>query len=82
MLQAVNDLKSEVGCFSELLIERGIMHEDPPRRSTQQGAAGNLKEKVRDPTSKNQKSDKFAGTAAKSKGKDKPGHAPLYLPIR
>ncbi len=78
VLLALNDLKSEVDIFRKLLIERGIMHEDPPRRSNQQVAAG--KENVRDPKSKNQRPDKFAGTAVKCKGKDKSGHAPSYLP--
>ncbi len=66
VLQTVNDLKSEVCGFRKLLIERDIMHADPPRRSNQQGAAG--KENVRDPKSKNHRPDKFAGTAAKGKG--------------
>ena len=48
MLRAVNDLKSEVGGIRRLLAEHGITHEDPPRKSNQQGAAG--KENVRDPT--------------------------------
>ncbi len=44
------------------------MHEDSPHRSNQQGAAG--KEDVRDPKSKNQRSERFADTAAKGKGKN------------
>ncbi len=44
------------------------MHEDPPRRSNQHGAAG--KEIVRYPKSKNQRLVGFAGTAAKGKGKN------------
>jgi hypothetical protein len=38
MLRAVNDRKSEVGCLRKLLIERGIMYVDPPRKPNQQGA--------------------------------------------
>ncbi len=59
-------------------VEHWIMHEDPPRRSNQQGADG--KENVRDQKSKNQRLDKFAGTAAKGKGKAKSCHTP-YLPV-
>jgi hypothetical protein len=74
VLRAVNDLKSEVSCFLKLLIERasGIMHEDIPRRPNQQGSKAN----GRDTKSKNQRPDKFAGTAAEGKGNDKSGHAP------
>ncbi len=80
MLLAVNDLKPEVGCFLKLLIEREIMYEDhDPRRPDQQGAAG--KENVGYLKSKNQMPDKFAGTAAKGKGKDKSSHSPSYLPV-
>ncbi len=80
MVCAVNDLKSEVGGFRRLLVEHGIMHEDPPRRSNQQGAAG--KENVRDPKSKNQSPAGFAGIAAKGKGKNnRSGPAPQYLPV-
>ena len=59
------------------------MQEDPPLLSNQQGAAG--KENVRDQKSKNQRSDKFACTAAKGKDKhNKSCHAPPYpsLPVR
>ena len=82
VLRAVNDLKSEVGGISKLLIERGIMQADPPRRPIQQGATG--KENVKDQRSNIQRRDKFAGTAGKGKGKgkDKPDHAPSYLPDR
>ncbi len=66
--RAVNDLKSRVGGFRRLLIEHGSMHEDPPRRSNQQGVAG--KENVRDPKSKNQRWERSACTAAKGKGKN------------
>jgi hypothetical protein len=80
VLRAVNDLKSEVSCFSRLLIEHGIMHEDPPCRSKQQGAAG--KENVMDPKPKNQRSERFAGTAAKGQGKNnKSGLASSYLSV-
>ncbi len=51
VLCAVNDLKSEVGGFRKLPIERGVMHEDHPRRSKQKSAAG--QENGRDPNSKN-----------------------------
>ena len=71
---------SEVCGFSKLLIKRGVVYEDPPSKPNQQGAAG--KENVRDQKSKNQRPDKFAGTAAKGKRKDKSGHAPSYLPVR
>jgi hypothetical protein len=81
VLRAINDLKSEVGGIRRLLAEHGITHEDLPRKSNQQGAAG--KENVRDPKSKNQKPGGFAGTAVKGKGKNnKSGHAPSYLPVR
>jgi hypothetical protein len=33
VLRAVNDLKSEIGGFRRLLVEHGIMHEGPPRRT-------------------------------------------------
>ena len=82
VLRAVNDLKSEVGGFRKLLVEHGIMHDDPPRRPTQPRAAG--KENVKEQRSKGQRPEKFAGTAGKGKGKgkDKSGHAPSYLPLR
>jgi hypothetical protein len=53
VLRAVNDLKSEVGSLKRLLLvaEHGITQEEPPRKSNQQGAAG--QENVRDPKSKN-----------------------------
>ncbi len=53
VLRAVNDLKSKVSGFSKLLVEHVILHEDPPFRSNQKGAAG--KENLRDPKSKNQR---------------------------
>ncbi len=67
---------SKVGCFRKLLIKRGLMHQDPPRRSNQQGAAS--KENVRDLKSKYQRPDKLAGTAANCKGKDKSAFAKMY----
>jgi hypothetical protein len=81
VLRAINDLQSEVGGIRRLLAEHGITHEDLPRKSNQQGAAG--KENVRDPKSKNQKQGGFTGTAVKGKGKNNNSRpAPPYLPVR
>ena len=76
VLRAVNDLKSEVGGFRKLLIETGIMLDDPPRRPAQPSPAG--KENVKEQRSKVQRPEKFARAAGKGKGKgkDKSGHAP------
>ena len=72
---------SEVGGFHKLLIEHGIMRDDPPHRPTQQGAA--CKENVKDQRSKGQRPEKFAGAAGKDKGKgkDKSGQGATHLPI-
>ena len=82
VLRAVNDLKSEVCGLRKLLVERGAMRDDPPRRPTQPSAAG--KDNVKEQRSKGQRPEKFAGAAGKGKGKDKgkSGHAPSYLPVR
>ena len=82
VLRAVNDLKSEVGGFCKLLVEPGIMLDDPPLRPTQPRAAG--KENVMGQRSKGQRPEKFAGAEGKGKGKgkDKSSHAPSYPPVR
>ena len=77
----MNDLKGEVGGFRKLLVDHGIMRDDPPRRPTQPSAPG--KENVKEQRSKGQRPEKFAGAAGKGKGKGKgkSGHAPTYLPV-
>ncbi len=49
VLRAINDLKSEVGGIRRLLAKHGITHEDPPRKSNQQGSAGNEGSEVQEP---------------------------------
>ena len=80
VLRAVNDLKSEVGGFRKLLVEHGIMLDDPPRRPTQPRAAG--KENVKEQRSKGQRPEKFAGAADKARARARTSpatHLPTYL---
>ncbi len=63
-------------------VEAGLMPEDLPRRPKEHGAAD--KENARDPKSKTQRPEKFAGAqASKGKGKTKAktGPAPSHLPV-
>jgi hypothetical protein len=81
VFSALKYVKSEISCFRKVLVEAGLMQEDLPCRHKQQAAAD--KENARDPKSKTQRPDKFAGAASKGKGKTKAkaGPAPSYLPV-
>ncbi len=69
VLRAINDLKSEVGGFKKLIIDAGLAPVEPLRRPRQPDAVG--KENARDSKPRIERSKKFAGTAAKGKGKAK-----------
>jgi hypothetical protein len=83
ILRSLNDVKSEVGGFRKLLLDNGLMPEDPTPSTKQRQNAAAGKENGQEPKPRAQRQEKCAAAATKAKNKDKTSkQAPPFVPVK